>query len=79
VLDEDLEIMEALPDDTLPLAPDAEEHTRADRGGLAWRRALLDLIEEVEGTGEDGEAGVADPTARGAGPGPDAAGPHEPR
>jgi phenylpropionate dioxygenase-like ring-hydroxylating dioxygenase large terminal subunit len=47
VLDEDLEIMESLPDDTLPLAPDAEEHTRADRGGLAWRRALLDLVEQV--------------------------------
>ena len=27
--------------------PDAELHTRADRGGVAWRRMLADLTLEV--------------------------------
>ncbi|MCU1458434.1 MAG: Rieske (2Fe-2S) domain protein [Actinomycetia bacterium] len=47
ILEEDLRMLERLRDDWLPLRADAELHTRADRGGLAWRRMLADLATEV--------------------------------
>jgi phenylpropionate dioxygenase-like ring-hydroxylating dioxygenase large terminal subunit len=47
VLEEDLVMLERLPDDCLPLAPDAQWHTRADRGALAWRAVLTRWCEAV--------------------------------
>lgn len=45
VVKEDLAMIELLPDDRLPLRPDAERHTRADRSGLAWRQVLAELLQ----------------------------------
>jgi phenylpropionate dioxygenase-like ring-hydroxylating dioxygenase large terminal subunit len=47
VVDEDLAMLELLEEPWLALRPTAECHTRADRGGLAWRRLLRRLLDEA--------------------------------
>ena len=45
VLDEDLAVIEFLPDTGLDLRPKAQVHTRADRLALEYRRLLRSLAE----------------------------------